>query len=164
VKLRELAVRLCGDDGRGFHLLAVGSHPGLPQAGEADRNAILRTDAKRALAAGRVLPFVETVRGEEAPPPSHGIAERGLVIDRLGARVDEQAEAAGILHPGWDQAPTHQRKLSLALPHAHDGHRLRGGHIVARGEIRLLRIAEQPAERLRRGEEQITSAHARAFG
>ena len=47
-----------------------------------------------------VLPFVKPVGGKQAPAPAHGIAEGGLVVDRLRARIDEQAESARVLDPG----------------------------------------------------------------
>src|SRR5262249_46143285 len=53
----------------------------------------------------------------------------------------------------------HQRELPLPLGHAHDRHRLGRRHVVARREVRLLAVAKEPPERLRRRGDQVASAH-----
>src|SRR5262249_15122638 len=83
----------------------------------------------------------------------------GLVVDRFGARIDQQRERAGVLHPGRDQPPAHQRELALAVYHAHDRDRLGRCHVVARRGGWLLGVAEQPPKRFRRGSDQIASTH-----
>ena len=87
------------------------------------------------------------------------LLERGLVVDRLGARVDQQREVLRVLDPGRDQPPAHQGELTLALGHPHDRHRLGRRDIVARRKIGLLAIAKQRPDRLRRAGDAVASAH-----
>src|SRR6059058_5974158 len=68
------AVRLRGDNGGGFQLLTVRTHPCLPQAGKRNRRAIARTNAEGPLPPGVILPFVKAIGGKQAPAPAHGIA------------------------------------------------------------------------------------------
>src|SRR5262245_3968649 len=113
------------------------------------------------LAPAFLFPGVKAVGGNEAAPPAHGVAEGWLVVHGLAARIDEQAEILRVLDPRRDQAPTHQRELPFSLDLANDGHRLRRRDIVARREIRLLRIAEQAPDRFRRGNDHVASTHLR---
>src|SRR6187455_1837723 len=87
------------DDGGGLHLLAVRSGPGFPEAGEGDRPAANGPREIRALAAAMRLPFIEPIRRKQTTASLHGVAERRLVVDRLGPRIDQEREALWILDP-----------------------------------------------------------------
>ncbi len=56
------------------------------------------------------LPFIKTVRRDKTAPPPHRVAEGRLVEHGFTARVDEQGKTLGLLDPGRQQAPTHQRE------------------------------------------------------
>ena len=146
----DVAAGVGGDDGRGLQFLAVWTDPALPQPGKGNRAAIFWMHTERPLArCALVLPLIKAVGRKEAAPPTHGIAKRRLVMHGFRPCIDEQTEIAGVLDPGWNEPPAHQGKLSRALDHAHDGHRLGGRHVVARRKAWFFRIAEEPPECLR---------------
>ena len=159
----ERLVGAGGDDCPGLQLFPVRPGPGLPQAGEGERLARCRMHVERPLAVAGFLPFVEAVSRNEATPPFHGGAVGRFVADGFAARVDQQREGLGILDPGRQQAPAHQREPAFAVDQAHDGDRLRRGDIVARREIGLLLVAKQRPQRFRIGDDRIAAAHFSAF-
>src|SRR5262249_28519263 len=117
----------------------------------------------RPLVAADLPPFVEAVGREQAAAAPHGHAERRLLVDRLAARIDQEREPGGILHPGRDDAPAHAQELALASLEPHDRHRLGRRHIVARREVRLLLIAEQGTNGLRRRNDCVAATHSEFF-
>src|SRR5665213_785338 len=92
---------------------------------------------KRPLAAAIHLPFVKAIGRDEAAPSLHRGTEGWLLKDRFAARINQQREGPRILHPGRQQAPSHQGELAFAAGQTNDGYRLRGGDIVTRREIGL---------------------------
>jgi hypothetical protein len=108
-----------------------------------------------------IAPFVEAVSRNEAAPALHGIAKRRLIVNRFPAPVDQEAESARILDPGWYQPPSQQGELASSLGEPHDRDGLRRRDIVTGGKIGLLRILEELPDRVRGGNDQIASAHAK---
>ncbi len=88
-----------GDDAGGVDLLAVRADPGLPQAGKGDRPLVRRMDVERPPGAALLLPFVEAVARDQAAPLLHGVLERGLVEQAVGARIEHQREGTRVLDP-----------------------------------------------------------------
>ncbi|GAA1245894.1 hypothetical protein GCM10009665_40920 [Kitasatospora nipponensis] len=85
-------------------------------------------------------PLVVAVGGQQAAPGREGLAEGGLLVDGLGARVDHPRPGARVLRPGRDQPPPQRPQLAGELPagavHAfQDGpHRVGGRGVPAGGE------------------------------
>ena len=129
-------------------LLAVRAGPAFPQPGERDRAAVCRPHHIGPPRRRVLVPFVEAVGRDQTAAPLHGVPERRLVEHRIAARLQHQRECLGILDPGRNQTPTHQRELPLALIEPHDRNRLRRRHVVARREIRLFRITRTAAASL----------------
>ena len=148
-------------DGAAFHLLAIRPDPGVPYAGKGERPAALAAHEPWPLRRTLALPFVEAVGGNETAPPLHRVLERGLLVRAFPARIDQQGETLRVLHPGRHQPPAYQCEAALALLHAHDRHRLGRRHVVARGKIRMVGIAEQAAKFIGVGDDEIPPAHAR---
>src|SRR5262249_25479905 len=157
----NVTARLCGDDGGGLHLLATPAHPAFPQPRTGDRTTVFPTDHVWPPPAAPLQPFVEAVRRDEAAPPLHGVAERRLFIHRIAARIDEQRKRARVLYPGRDEPPTHQGEVPFVLEEPYDRYGLCWRDVVTGREIRLLRIAEERPDRLRRADDQVASAHGK---
>ena len=99
---------------------------------------VLPTAWRRAWAAcrPRALPLVEAVGEHEAAPASEGVAERGLVGDRLGPGVDHAAADGGVLGPEGNETPAHEPGASRhAADHGEDV--LRGSDVVGGFERQL---------------------------
>ncbi len=160
-------VGLRGDDAGGVDLLAVGPHPGLPQAGEAHGLAVgaaaqIGLRARRLARAGAV-PLVERVGRHQAAPPAQRVAEAGLLGQPLRPGIEDQRERLGILDEPGQEGPARQREVpddpTLLARRAHDRDRLRRRDVVACREVRLLDIGEQRAHGLRRQGDGEASAH-----
>src|SRR3954463_12675286 len=95
--------------------LSVRSGPGLGQRGETEWRAIAVMDEERTLPPPRFLPFIVAVGRNQNTPPPDRILEGRLLAHGLGARIDQQRKIAGILDPGWNEAPAHQPKMALAM-------------------------------------------------
>ena len=91
-------------------------------------------DAHGALAGPRALPLVEAVGEHEAAPASEGIAERGLVGNRLSPGVDHAA-ADGVVHgPEGNESPAHEPGASwIVTDNGEDV--LRGSDVVAASSV-----------------------------
>src|SRR4029079_1880986 len=148
-----------GHDRRRLEFFAVRPHPGLPQTGKRNRSAGFRTHEVGLLACIACLPLVKAVGRYEATPPFHGSTEGRLVCQRFAPGIDQQREILRILDPGWEQSPSHQRKLPLAVDQPYDRDRLRRRDVVARREIGLLGGPEQGWDRFRRRRHGIAAAH-----
>ena len=79
------------------------------------------------------LPLVEAVGRNQAAVPAKGGAERRLLGDRLGARVDHLRADRRILGPARDESPAHLDAFARAVGAlAHDRHLLHRRDVVAR--------------------------------
>ena len=97
---RQRAVRRGGDDGRGFHFLAVRPGPGLPYTGKSERRAGFRMHVIRLLAAADRFPFVEAVGRDQAAPPFHRRPERRFLGHSFDPRVERRVVSRARDRPG----------------------------------------------------------------
>ena len=125
----------------------VGVAPDLVEPGHGEDAVVLGPDEERLLErlAGLAellggVPLVVAVGRQQAAPRRERAPERGLLGDRLHARVDHPAADLGVLGPGRDQAPGQRAELPLG------GHALLalllgrrplddGVHLLGRGDV-----------------------------
>src|SRR5512132_4564316 len=89
---------------------AIGTVPAFPETRKGKWLIACDGDEIRLLPAGwRLCPFVEAVGDDEAAALLEGVAESGLLGDRLGARVDHLVAARDVLRPERHQAPAQQQ-------------------------------------------------------
>src|SRR5271165_6371621 len=86
-------------------LLAPGRFPAFPQSSENERPAITHLNRVRNFSAEHLLPFVETIGGNQASTLFERAAIRWSGIDGLNPCVDCLVSNFLILRPRWDQAP-----------------------------------------------------------
>src|SRR5690606_28491521 len=122
---------------------------GFRDSCETDRPAATRIDKIRMLLIANRMPFVVTVRRDQAAPPANGIAKRRLLAHCLGAGVDYQRECTRVLDPAGKKAPAHQTEVTRSLLRQHDRNGLRRRDVVTSREIRLFAIVERSSDRPR---------------
>src|SRR5215212_2139377 len=121
-----------GNDCAGSDRGAVG-FPTIPNGGKRERRLAshLKIVRLRDLLVDS-LPFVKTIRGNQAAPSLKGLAEGWLLINRLDARIDE---AFSFFTPERNQAPLQKSKFSNRVTLDDGENVLAGSDVVARDQI-----------------------------
>ena len=131
-----------GEDRAGLDAPGIASPP-VPHAGKGERAAVPHLHEVGVAGAADAPPFVEAVRGDEAPPLPEGLAERRLARDRLRARVDQAIPDRRVLGKRRHQPPAQEPGAADAVRLPADGHDVLGGRdVVAWGEVGRLGDAE----------------------
>src|SRR5208337_1013102 len=78
-----------------------------------------------------------------------------------GPGVDQPIADGRVVSPGRDEPPLEERELTFTarLIEPHDGHRLRGGDVVAGQELRDVSEVEGLGDGLSRGFEGVAATH-----
>ena len=132
--------------------------PACPETGEGERFTAADLDVNGRLTTFRLFPpFVESVRDDQTPSISVGVAKSGFLSQRFGAGVNHPASDASIFGPAWNQSPTSLPDFASAVIRNHKNVQSRGD-IVSRldfirenepfeGElqIRLARVQREPS-------------------
>jgi len=163
VQRREQRVGLRRDDRAGVEHLALRRQPALRQPGEREEAALLHADVDRLLGTTCAhLPFVETICRQQATVPPVGVAERRLLVNRFGSRIDHLRTDARILGPTGNEAPAHVDEFARAcLRVSHHRHLLHRRDVVARQKRRDRADAEGQRDRRRMRVQFVASAHGR---
>src|SRR5271165_3909482 len=99
---RPIAMRHDGHPAGMEPLLAPGRFPAFPQSSENERRAIPHLNRVRNFSAEYLLPFVETIGGNEASTLFERAAIRWSGINGLNPCVDRLVSNFLVLRPGWD--------------------------------------------------------------
>ena len=125
--------------------------PALPDPGERDGRPGGEGQIVRLWSPGGTLPFEPAVGGDEAAPRAERVRECALLVNRLGARVDERRPRSRIPPPRGNQAPAEFRDApAAAVTGAADGEILRrerrcsGARAQARAEPPSHRTGRRP--------------------
>src|ERR1039458_9485949 len=112
----------------------------LPQPRKTERLPAFQDDPQRLLTLPELMPLINPVRRDDAPPLLERITKRRLLSQRLGPGIDHPIPNTGILRPGRNQSPPHRLQVPLAVI-AHDNDRLRRRNVVPRPPNFVLALA-----------------------
>ena len=98
---------LGGQNGEAAHLRTVTIAPPFPKTGENKGPTIHAADPIGLFVPRHLSPFVESVGGDEATPPTIGGPEHRFFRRCFTTGVDLAAAFGGYLTPAWDQTPCH---------------------------------------------------------
>src|SRR5260370_35618164 len=79
--------------------------PAIPEAGERKDSAVADLKAEGLLPFDPALPFIETVRRDQAPAPLERLSERWPACRRFRSGVDRPSAVGWARCPPLDQAP-----------------------------------------------------------
>ena len=122
-----------------------------------------REEIRLLRATGTVVPFVETVDGDDARSLREGAAKGGLLRDGLGARVEEPTADLGVLGPARHQSPAVAVEDPLVVLLRDGEESPLGSNVPTRGRVGIEAGREGGVEESRqanwRGEEGDASTH-----
>ena len=131
----------------------------LPETGEGEGPAIGARDLMGLLASLDARPFIVAIGRNQTAPAAHRMLERGLLQNRLDARIGQRLAWCHFLRPGRNEAPAHQSQVARLPVGTHDGDGAAWRYVGARRKIMLLHVLKELAQMVGPGFQPEEIAH-----